>query len=186
MKTALFINIDNEEFVGYWNGKPRRYAPHSENPMMDFLARHFAKHLTNKMLQKAGGPPGGDRMTSPKKPEDFPVFMEIFAQCYKPLGTIDDGETDPLEAHNELARRQHEQRLAELDKEAAAAKAKAPKGAQMISQGDDDDEEFETGDGGGAAPAEAPQASAAQEPKPEPQPEAKPRPAVPKIKPPKK
>ncbi len=30
MKTALFTNFSIEEFIGYWNGKPKKFAPGAE------------------------------------------------------------------------------------------------------------------------------------------------------------
>lgn len=77
MKTALFVNIDSKSFTGYWNGKPRTFKPGESAPLPEYLARHFAKHLTNSILIGKGL----EKSTSPKFPEQVPQFMEVFKQC---------------------------------------------------------------------------------------------------------
>lgn len=89
MKTALFTNFTEQEFTGYWDGKAKKFDPGQSLYMPDYLARHFAKHLTNRELLRvdANGNPvyrDGEKMTSPKKPEDVPLFMEIFNKAYAP------------------------------------------------------------------------------------------------------
>lgn len=89
MKTALFTNFTDTEFVGYWDGKAKKFPPGSSVYMPDYLARHFAKHLTNRELlrtDEAGNLvyKDGDKMTSPKKPEDVPQFMELFNKAFMP------------------------------------------------------------------------------------------------------
>lgn len=89
MKTAKFVNFTTEEFTGYWNGKGRTYPPGASEYMPDYLAKHFAKHLTNRELLRTTTDgtlvhKGGDKMTSPKKPEDVPMFTEIFNKAYIP------------------------------------------------------------------------------------------------------
>ncbi len=87
-KTALFINFTNEEFKGYWDGKGKTFKPGQSLYMPDYLAKHFAKHLVNKELvriDKTGKSvyKKGETFTSPKKPEDVPIFMELFNKAYK-------------------------------------------------------------------------------------------------------
>ena len=90
MKTALFTNFTDQEFTGWWDGKKRTFASGESKYMPDYLARHFAKHLTNRELLEGKKPDGspkykdGEKMTSPKKPEEFPIFMEIFNKAYTP------------------------------------------------------------------------------------------------------
>src|SRR3990167_2289115 len=94
MKTALFTNWTDEEFTGWWDGKPKKFAPGQSLWMPDYLARHFAKHLTNRELLRKG-PDGkpvyerGETMTSPKFPEQVPLFQELFNKAYHP----EEGET---------------------------------------------------------------------------------------------
>jgi len=80
MKTALFTNFSTERFVGYWDGKPKTFEPGESVYLPDYLAAHFAKHLTNRELIAKGL----ERSTSPKKQEDVPEFMDLFNQAYTP------------------------------------------------------------------------------------------------------
>jgi len=94
MKKALFTNWTNEEFTGFWDGKDRNYPAGSSQELPDYLANHYAKHLTNRELlrTKEDGKTlvykDGDKMTSPKFPEQIPLFMELFNKAYKEI----DGE----------------------------------------------------------------------------------------------
>lgn len=88
MKTALFTNFTSEEFTGYWDGKGKKFAPGKSVWMPDYLAKHFAKHLVNRELLRtdANGNliyKNGDKFTSPKKPEEVPLFMELFRKAYQ-------------------------------------------------------------------------------------------------------
>ena len=88
-KIALFTNFSDTPFTGYWNGKGRTFEPGESKWIPDFLARHFAKHLTNREILKI---PRGETMTSPKKPEQIPQFMELFNKSYK-----EDSKKSPTE-----------------------------------------------------------------------------------------
>ena len=88
-KTALFTNFTSEEFTGYWDGKAKRFEPGQSLYMPDYLAQHYAKHLVNRELlrtDKHGNLTykGGDKFTSPKRPSDVPLFMELFNKAYTP------------------------------------------------------------------------------------------------------
>lgn len=103
-KTALFINFTDQEFTGYWNGKGRKYPSGTSEYMPDYLASHFAKHLVNRELLRVK-PDGqmiykdGDKMTSPKFPEQFPVYMDLFNKAYISDDQDAPGEdTDSLDA----------------------------------------------------------------------------------------
>src|SRR3990167_49054 len=95
MKTALFTNFTDYEFIGYWDGKPKKFAPGQSIWMPDYLAKHFAKHLSNRellRLDKNGNPiyKDGEKMTSPKNPEQVPLFMELYNKAYTPNEEVDD------------------------------------------------------------------------------------------------
>ncbi len=99
MQSALFTNFTKEEFTGYWNGKGKTFEPGQSMWMPDYLAKHFAKHLTNRELvrtDKRGRAvyKGGENMTSPKKPEDVPIFMKLFNKAYTPDDEEDIGSKD--------------------------------------------------------------------------------------------
>ena len=88
-KTALFTNYTDEEFIGYWDGKGRKFAPGQSLYVPDYLARHYAATLTNRELlriDKNGQPvvKDGEKMTSPKHPEQVPKYMELFNKAYTP------------------------------------------------------------------------------------------------------
>lgn len=88
MKTALFTNFTDEEFIGYWDGKAKKFPAGSQVWMPEYLARHFAKHLTNQELlrtDKKGNLiyKGGEKMTSPKHPEQEVLFTELFNKAFK-------------------------------------------------------------------------------------------------------
>ena len=58
------------------------------------MARHFAQHLTNRELVRLDDKgnmvyPHGDTYTSPKFPEQVPVFMELFNKAYTPEKTTE-------------------------------------------------------------------------------------------------
>ena len=89
MRTALFTNFTSEEFTGWWDGKAKKFEPGQSLYMPDYLAQHYAKHLTNRELlrtDKHGNliHKGGDKFTSPKRPSDVPLFMELFNKAYTP------------------------------------------------------------------------------------------------------
>ena len=89
MKTALFTNFTDADFTGYWDGKGKKFIPGQSLYMPDYLAQHFAKHLTNRELLKVDRNgtlvyKDGEKMTSPKNPEQSPIFMKIFNQAYTP------------------------------------------------------------------------------------------------------
>ena len=97
MKSALFTNWTNEEFIGYWDGKGKKFTPGQSLYMPDYLARHFAKHLTNRELLRKDATGNliyreGEKMTSPKKPEDVPLYMELFNKAYTKDDTEEMGE----------------------------------------------------------------------------------------------
>lgn len=78
MPTALFYNFSDYEFIGQWGGKTRAFPAKSKTYMPAFLAQHFAKHLTNRELHRAGL----DNATSPKFPEQVPEFNKMFRIAY--------------------------------------------------------------------------------------------------------
>lgn len=78
MTNATFHNFDTEPFTGYWDGKAKTFKPGEKVYMPGFLAEHFAKHLTNKVLIRTGK----EVYTSPKKPADVPEFMQLFRRAF--------------------------------------------------------------------------------------------------------
>src|SRR6185436_15033421 len=97
--TSLFINVGSKPFTGYWDGKARTFKPSEQMWMPDFLARHYAKHLTNQLLLEDGK----ETMTSPKRPEQVPAFMEIFNRAYRPGNAVPVSSVSELDAKIEAA-----------------------------------------------------------------------------------
>jgi|CXWK01.1.fsa_nt_gi hypothetical protein len=148
MKSAQFTNFSTEPFTGFWDGKGKTFAPGKSMYMGDYLAKHFAKHLTNRELLKLGK----ERSTSPKRPDDVPEFMELFNKAYQAEEEeieMTDGR-DSLDVEIDMANRNRE----------------TEKGVQMIDVPDDgEDEESEFPSIPEVAPAaEAPAAPTEQAP----------------------
>lgn len=78
MKTAVFINWSNEHFKHAWDSEVHNFPIDAKKRMPDWLAAHFAKHLTNRELIKAGH----ETETSPKDPSRSKLFMEFFNKAY--------------------------------------------------------------------------------------------------------
>lgn len=121
MKTAKFFNFTNQEFIGYWDGKGRKYPAGSSEFMPDYLAKHFAKHLVNRELLSTDSNGNliykdGEKMTSPKKPNEAPMFMELFNKAYIPDDTEDIGENkDDLDSLIKSANKNRASKNAEVE-----------------------------------------------------------------------
>lgn len=104
MKSALFTNWTTEEFSCAWDGKIRKYNPNESEYLPDSLAQHYAKHLTNRELLRKDSNGNyiykdGEKATSPKFPEQNPIYMQLFNKAYTPgeqeiQGTDRRGELD--------------------------------------------------------------------------------------------
>jgi len=117
MKTSQFTNFTGEDFIGYWDGKSKKFSAGTSLYMPSYLAAHFAKHLVNReLLRKDGnGNPiykDGEKMTSPKNPEQVPLFMELFNKAYKEDRDEDIGnekdDVDSLISSTNKNREEHE------------------------------------------------------------------------------
>lgn len=53
VKSIVFKNFTNEEFVCSWDGTPYRFAPGKEMYVEDWKAAHFAKHLVDRVMHKS-------------------------------------------------------------------------------------------------------------------------------------
>lgn len=103
MKIVKFVNYTNEDFTGMWNGQKKLVKAGQSLYMADYLAAHFAKHLVNRELTKAGL----HNFTSPKKPEEVPQFMELFNKAVildehqDDMGDMDIMDVKPVSKHVE-------------------------------------------------------------------------------------
>jgi len=86
----IFFNFTDKPFTGFWNGKAYTFKSGVKKYYPQLIARHFAKHLTNQILNETGN----ERSTSPKKPEEVPVFMEIFNKAFLVEEIPDDDNLD--------------------------------------------------------------------------------------------
>lgn len=85
MKKALFINWSNEAFTHAWNSETETFEPNgAQYEMPDYLAAHYAKHLTNRELIKTGVDQN-IRAVSPKEPEKSSIFMKFYNKAFKLL-----------------------------------------------------------------------------------------------------
>ena len=150
MPNATFHNFTDKPFTGYWDGKPKTFKPGERMYMPAYLAAHFAKHLTNRVLIEEVK--GGENYTSPKFPAQVPQFMEVFNKAYIPDEEGDKGS----ELDQEIAAASPKGPSADIDvvpmrpitsgSAAAAAEASGPgKEAQIISPPAGDDDEFDHG-----------------------------------------
>ena len=132
MKTGIFTNITNKPFTGYWDGKSKTFQAGVSKLLPLYLAEHYAKHLTNSILIEKGD----ITSTSPKKPEEVPLFQELFIQICKPQ---DDDEDEDLP---EMPARKVSSELEVTKRTETTVNAKE---AQLVTpvDGDDDEDEFE-------------------------------------------
>lgn len=131
MKQALFFNFTDKPFTGYWDGKAKTFAPGAKQYMEEWRARHYAKHLTNKVLLEQGK----ENSTSPKFPEQVPDFMEIFNKA-----CIIEKDQDENQDASDLIQKQHET----ITSEKQVPTIVDSKEPQIINSPDsDDDESFE-------------------------------------------
>lgn len=64
VKSVVFKNFTDEEFVCSWDGTPYRFAPGKEMYVEDWKAEHFAKHLVDRVMHKMGEKMGKEIITS--------------------------------------------------------------------------------------------------------------------------
>lgn len=153
MKTALFTNFTKEAFVGFWNGKGKKFAPGQSLYMQDFLAKHFSKHLANRELLRKDENgnaiyPDGEKFTSPKKPEEVPQFMELFNQAYTPDEMDELGEDkEDIDSLIEVANKNRGKKVEAInmlpERETTKPKKEKqdPTKPQIIDVPDDDDDD---------------------------------------------
>lgn len=144
MKTALFTNFTSEEFTGYWDGKGKKFAPGQSLYMPDYLAAHFAKHLVNRELlrRKPDGTlviKNGDKFVSPKKPEQVPVYMDLFNKAFTPDESEELGsQADDIDALIGAANKNHKK------DDAAKAAGGSPELQTPVDLDDDEDDSEES------------------------------------------
>lgn len=113
MKTAKFTNFTKHAFTASYDSQARTFQPGQSSFMPDYLARHFAKHLVNRELLRKNMDgtlvyPHGDKMTSPKFPEQVPQFMKLFELAYTPDNDVSVEKKSAVDVEIEVANRNRE------------------------------------------------------------------------------
>lgn len=54
VKSRLFKNFTEREFVCSWDGTPYRFKPGQEMYVEDWKAEHFSKHLIDRVMHEQG------------------------------------------------------------------------------------------------------------------------------------
>lgn len=54
VRSVLFKNFTDKEFVCSWDSVPYRFPPGREQYVEDWKADHFAKHLVDRVMQEKG------------------------------------------------------------------------------------------------------------------------------------
>ena len=115
MKTSLFTNFSIEDFIGYWDGKGKTFKAGQSVFMPDYLARHFAKHLSNRELIRNNQ----ERDTSPKIKIDKEGneyienerFMAMFNKAYTPDTEEEmNHQGDPIDVQIEVANKNRQKK----------------------------------------------------------------------------
>lgn len=151
MSNATFFNFTSEPFTGYWDGKGKTIKTGEKILMPAYLAEHFAKHLTNKILVDTGR----EVYTSPKNPGQVHQFMDLFQQAYLPEEPMPEGSNSIDEliasAQSEPSMNVEIKKVEPTDEGPAAALKKSKKSKavdieeedQIINPPDGDDDDFD-------------------------------------------
>lgn len=107
VKSVVFKNFTDEEFVCSWDSVPYRFPPGKEMYVEDWKAAHFAKHLVDKVMHKKG------MITTNKMERD--VFLAQALPSEESLSAVEAFDLNAREA------------IAEMKEEVKVKKAKASK-----------------------------------------------------------
>lgn len=106
VKSVVFKNFTDEEFVCSWDGVPYRFPAGKEMYVEDWKADHFAKHLVDKVMNKKG-------MITSNKIERDPLLAQA----------LPDGVTlDAEEAYDLKARKEAQEKVEEVKVKKASKK----------------------------------------------------------------
>ena len=82
METILFTNWTDEDFIGYWDSISYPIKKGQSIYLEDWKAKHFAKHLVDRELNKEG------------KPTSDPMRVGLEAKCF--------GESEEVKSEVEI------------------------------------------------------------------------------------
>lgn len=54
-ETTTFVNVDDKEFIGYFDNEPYQFKAGESREVVKFVAQHLAKHLIDRILQEKYG-----------------------------------------------------------------------------------------------------------------------------------
>ncbi len=97
VKSVVFKNFTNEEFVCSWDGVPYRFPAGKEMYVEDWKAAHFAKHLVDRVMNQK-------RMITSNKVERDPLL----AQALPDGISLTQDEAFDLHAREEVAEKEAE------------------------------------------------------------------------------
>lgn len=86
----LFTNYTSEDFSWKWGGKTYTFKAGKSVYLEDFKARHFAKHLVDRELHKAG------------KQVDDPSRESLLAKCLTSEEASEDATTEVINKNKEM------------------------------------------------------------------------------------
>lgn len=107
VKSVVFKNFTDEEFVCSWDSVPYRFPAGKEMYVEDWKADHFAKHLVDRVMNKKG------MLTNDRLKRE-----EFLAQALPGGVSISADEALDLNAREEVS-----EKTEEIKKEAKAKKA---------------------------------------------------------------
>jgi len=97
METILFTNWTDEDFIGLWDGITYPIKKGQSMYLEDWKAKHFAKHLVDREMNKEG------------KPTSNPMRIGLEAKCFgeseevKSEVEIENLNKQPSEVSSEIA-----------------------------------------------------------------------------------
>lgn len=109
VKSVVFKNFTKEEFVCSWDGTPYRFAPEKEMYVEDWKAEHFAKHLVDRVMHKAG------QITSNKFERDLLLVQALPSEV-----VISGDEALDLNAREEVKEKVDEAKKTKASKKVVA------------------------------------------------------------------
>lgn len=121
-KAVKFINWTNEDFTWKWGGEPTTIKANESIWMQDWKADHFAKHLADRELSKAG------------LPTDHFTKAEIISKTISESG-VEVANSDTLETEllNRNAQNTETSPVQQVQEEAPKKKMGRPKKEEVIN-----------------------------------------------------
>ena len=120
-RVVIFKNFTTEDLVdACWDGRCRKVRAGQQIEVPFYMAEAFARKLVNRELlrTKADGTlvyPGGEAATSPKFPEQVPMFINMFKQA---VTELDQDTENDAEVESEIAAQKFNESASQVDNNA--------------------------------------------------------------------